>query len=484
MFSNSIIVKEWFLLWRNSVTQIRLVVWAAFIIVCGFTVLRSYLYDSTLFLIISLAIWLFCYGEMPATAWQNEGEQKSLYWLGGFKPSRLITVKIAAFLPLTVLGILTVLLLGLAIQLNFLVILQRAGWLFLIILSAIVISLAIACFGYNGSKTTINSPIMEQVPLTISAIAAITIEFLFCCIVFLPFHWILLLSITIPMICLIGQGMWLSRINYSTRQPYPLSHDHIPQDSLTGKVSLGDTSRERALSLERVELICFDGVSKTYDMGEVKVEALQECSFNIYRGELMVILGPSGSGKSTLLNLMGGMDTPTSGQIYFVNKHLSKDHFKDLALYRRQAVGFVFQFYNLIPDLNAYENVALAAELVNNPMSVEEVLEKVGLKERCGHFPSQLSGGEQQRVAIARALVKRPQLLLCDEPTGALDDQTGKKVLGLLTRISREEDTTVIIVTHNTSIGQIADRTLRMRSGQIVEIIENEHPLSPERIEW
>lgn len=224
LFPNSIIVKEWFLLWRNSVTQIRLVVWAAFIIVCGFTALRSYLYDSTLFLIISLAIWLFCYGEMPATAWQNEGEQKSLYWLGGFKPSRLITVKIAAFLPLTVLGILTVLLLGLAIQLNFLVILQRAGWLFLIILSAIVISLAIACFGYNGSKTTINSPIMEQVPLTISAIAAITIEFLFCCIVFLPFHWILLLSITIPMICLIGQGMWLSRINYSTRQPYPLCH--------------------------------------------------------------------------------------------------------------------------------------------------------------------------------------------------------------------------------------------------------------------
>ncbi len=234
----------------------------------------------------------------------------------------------------------------------------------------------------------------------------------------------------------------------------------------------------------REELIRFDGVSKTYDMGEVKVEALKEASFNVYRGELIVILGPSGSGKSTLLNLIGGMDTPTSGHIYFGRKNLSKAQFKDLALYRRRAVGFVFQFYNLIPDLTAYENVALAAELVNNPMSVEEVLEKVGLKDRCRHFPSQLSGGEQQRVAIARALVKRPQLLLCDEPTGALDDQTGKMLLGLLTRISCEEETTIIIVTHNTSIGQIADRTLRMRSGQIVKITENEHPLSSERIEW
>ena len=214
LFANPFIVKEWFLLWRNSVTKIRLVVWAAFI-VCGFTVLRSYLYDPMLFLIISLAIWLFCYGEMPATAWQNEGEQKSFYWLSGFKPSQLITAKIATFLPLTLLGVLTVLLLGLAIQLSFYAILQRAGLLFLLILSAIIISLAIACLGHNGSKPTINSAIMEQVPLTISAIAAISIEFLFCGIVFLPLHWILLLSITIPMICLIGQGMWLSRVYYS-----------------------------------------------------------------------------------------------------------------------------------------------------------------------------------------------------------------------------------------------------------------------------
>lgn len=236
--------------------------------------------------------------------------------------------------------------------------------------------------------------------------------------------------------------------------------------------------------MEREELMRFDKVSKTYDMGEVKVEALKESSFTVYRGELMVILGPSGSGKSTLLNLMGGMDIPTSGQMFFGQKNLSQAQSKDLTLYRRREIGFIFQFYNLIPDLTAYENVALAAELVNKPIPVDEVLEEVGLAERRHHFPAQLSGGEQQRVAIARALVKRPQLLLCDEPTGALDDQTGKVVLGLLAQISRKEQTTVVIVTHNTSIGQIADRTLRMRSGQIVEICENAQPLPPERIEW
>lgn len=215
LFANSFIAKEWFLLWRNSVTQIRLVVWVVFIIICSFTALRSYLYDPTLFLIISLVIWLFCYGEMPATAWQNEGEQKSFYWLGGFKPSQLIAAKIAAYLPLTVLGILTVLFLGLVIQLSFYVMLQRAGLVLLLVLAAIIISLAIACLGYNGSKPTINDPIMEQVPLTISAIAAVSIEFGFCAVVLLPVYWIALFSITIPIICLIGQEMWLSRVYYS-----------------------------------------------------------------------------------------------------------------------------------------------------------------------------------------------------------------------------------------------------------------------------
>lgn len=233
-----------------------------------------------------------------------------------------------------------------------------------------------------------------------------------------------------------------------------------------------------------MELMRFENISKTYNMGEIKVEALKESSFAIQRGELMVILGPSGSGKSTLLNLMGGMDIPDRGQIYFAGHSLTKADGKELTRYRRRDIGFVFQFYNLIPDLTAYENIALAAELAENPLPIEGVLNEVGLIERQHHFPAQLSGGEQQRVAIARALVKRPQLLLCDEPTGALDDQTGKMILGLLTRIGKREDMTVVIVTHNTAIGQIADRILRLRSGQVVEIVVNDHPLPAERIEW
>ncbi|NLV22313.1 MAG: ABC transporter ATP-binding protein [Syntrophomonadaceae bacterium] len=235
---------------------------------------------------------------------------------------------------------------------------------------------------------------------------------------------------------------------------------------------------------QREELMRFENITKTYDMGEVKVEALKESSFDIRRGELIVILGPSGSGKSTLLNIMGGMDTPDRGQIYFEGRSLSRAGSKELTQYRRHDIGFIFQFYNLIPDLTAYENIALAAELVDNPLTIDEVLEEVGLTERRDHFPAQLSGGEQQRVAIARALVKRPRLLLCDEPTGSLDDQTGKMVLGLLSRISSKEKMTVVIVTHNTSIGQIADRILRLRSGQIIDIIVNENPLPAERIEW
>jgi len=235
---------------------------------------------------------------------------------------------------------------------------------------------------------------------------------------------------------------------------------------------------------QREELMRFENITKTYDMGEVKVEALKESSFDIWRGELIVILGPSGSGKSTLLNIMGGMDTPDSGQIFFSGRNLSRAGSKELTQYRRRDIGFIFQFYNLIPDLTAYENIALAAELVDDPLPVDEVLEEVGLTERRNHFPAQLSGGEQQRVAIARALVKRPQLLLCDEPTGSLDDQTGKMVLGLLSRVSSKEKMTVVIVTHNTSIGQIANRILRLRSGQIVEITVNENPLPAERIEW
>ncbi|MDD2585097.1 MAG: ABC transporter ATP-binding protein [Syntrophomonadaceae bacterium] len=232
------------------------------------------------------------------------------------------------------------------------------------------------------------------------------------------------------------------------------------------------------------ELIRLEKVSKTYLMGEVTVAALQETSVTIYQGELLVILGPSGSGKSTMLNLIGGMDKPTAGKIIYRDRDLSQAHDRELTSYRRQDVGFVFQFYNLIPDLTATENVALAADLVENPLPVAQVMEDVGLGDRKEHFPAQLSGGEQQRVAIARAIVKRPELLLCDEPTGALDYQTGKIVLNFLYQIRRQGESTVIIVTHNTAIARMADRVFRMRSGQISEVVANPNPLSPERIDW
>lgn len=204
-----------FLLWRNSITKIRFIVWITLITICSFTTLKAYLYDPTLFLVISLAVWLISYGELPATAWQNEGQQKSFYWLSGFRPSKLIAAKVATFLPLTVLGVLTAIFLWLAIQLSFYVMVQRAELVFLLIFSDVIISLAIGCFGHNSSKQIVNNTILEQVPLTISAISAVTIEFVFCGIVLLPLNWILLLSITISIICIIGQAMWLRRIYYS-----------------------------------------------------------------------------------------------------------------------------------------------------------------------------------------------------------------------------------------------------------------------------
>jgi len=227
-----------------------------------------------------------------------------------------------------------------------------------------------------------------------------------------------------------------------------------------------------------------DRVTKTYDMGEVKVEALKESSLDIYAGEMLVILGPSGSGKSTLLNIMGGMDSPTSGEINYNGKKLDKASEAVLTEYRRNEVGFVFQFYNLIPDLTARENVELAAHLVKNPLPIEGSLLEVGLQGRLDHFPSQMSGGEQQRVSIARAVVKNPRLLLCDEPTGALDYQTGILILGVLKKINLEKGCTVILITHNTAIGDIGDRVVRMRSGEIASVTENPNPLPPERIEW
>lgn len=231
-------------------------------------------------------------------------------------------------------------------------------------------------------------------------------------------------------------------------------------------------------------LMQLNNVSRTYMMGEVKVQALSPVDLEIYQGELMVILGPSGSGKSTMLNILGGMDTPDSGQAIFKGVDLADANDNMLTEYRRREVGFVFQFYNLIPDLTARENVEMAANLVENPLSAERVLEQFGLGDRMDHFPSQMSGGEQQRVSIARALVKNPQLLLCDEPTGALDFETGKNVLSLLEKVNREWNTTVVIVTHNTPLADMAHRVIKMRSGKIIDISKNQSPLSPELIEW
>ncbi|NTW05671.1 MAG: ABC transporter ATP-binding protein [Peptococcaceae bacterium] len=219
-------------------------------------------------------------------------------------------------------------------------------------------------------------------------------------------------------------------------------------------------------------------------MGDVMVEALKESSLDIYSGEMLVILGPSGSGKSTLLNIMGGMDSPTRGEIFFQDRDISSGGEDILTDYRRNKVGFVFQFYNLIPDLTARENIELAAELVKNPLAIDKILDEVGLSGRKDHFPAQMSGGEQQRVSIARAVIKNPPLLLCDEPTGALDYQTGKLILALLKKINKETSCTVVLITHNIAIGGMGDRVVRMRSGEIVEIIENAEPISPEMIEW
>ncbi len=231
-------------------------------------------------------------------------------------------------------------------------------------------------------------------------------------------------------------------------------------------------------------LMKLDRITKTYQMGEITVNALRETSLDVFQGEIMVILGPSGSGKSTLLNIMGGMDLPTTGEMFFLGENLSSAGDKRLTSYRRNEIGFVFQFYNLIPDLTGRENVELAADLVDEPLDVREVLAEVGLAERMEHFPSQMSGGEQQRVSIARAAVKNPRLLLCDEPTGALDYQTGKLILALLVKINQERGSTVVIVTHNTPIGEMAHRVVRMRDGAIADIRANAAPLPPERIEW
>ena len=228
----------------------------------------------------------------------------------------------------------------------------------------------------------------------------------------------------------------------------------------------------------------FKNVVKEYITGETKIRALNNANFSVKKGELAVILGSSGAGKTTALNILGGMDTPTSGAVWVDGKDIAKYKKKELTGYRRTDIGFVFQFYNLVPNLTALENVELAAQVCKNSLDAAKTLEKVGLGERMGNFPSQLSGGEQQRVSIARALAKNPKLLLCDEPTGALDYNTGKQILQLLQDTCRKDNITVLLITHNSALAPMADRLIRFKSGKVVEITENPNPTPISEIEW
>ncbi len=230
--------------------------------------------------------------------------------------------------------------------------------------------------------------------------------------------------------------------------------------------------------------VTLDHVSKTYGSGEGQVQALKDASFTIDKGEIAVIVGQSGAGKTTLLNILGGMDTLTSGHVFLEGSEISAYRGRRLAQYRREEVGFVFQFYNLIPNLTALENVELAAQIIRDSQPAAEILEQVGLGHRLNNFPAQLSGGEQQRVAIARALAKNPKLLLCDEPTGALDYATGKEVLKLLQDQSRRQGMTVVIITHNSALTAMADRVVEVRSGTISAVRKNDHVTPVEEIEW
>ena len=228
----------------------------------------------------------------------------------------------------------------------------------------------------------------------------------------------------------------------------------------------------------------FKNVKKVYRMGEVLIEALHDATFEIEKGEVCVIVGASGAGKTTLLNILGGMDTLSDGQVLLDGKDISRYSRRELTDYRRYEIGFVFQFYNLIPNLTALENVSLATQICRDPLDAEETLTKVGLKDRLGNFPAQLSGGEQQRVSIARALAKNPKLLLCDEPTGALDYMTGKAILKLLQDTCRSRKMTIIVITHNSAIAPMADRVIEIKNGKVSRTSINEHPKAVSEIEW
>lgn len=232
------------------------------------------------------------------------------------------------------------------------------------------------------------------------------------------------------------------------------------------------------------EFVTLENVKKIYQMGEVKIMAAAGIDFEIKKGEFAVVVGPSGAGKTTVLNILGGMDTATEGRVLVDGKDIAKYSGKQLTAYRRDDIGFVFQFYNLIQNLTAEENVELALQICKDPMDAREVLEEVGLGDRLKNFPAQLSGGEQQRVSIARALAKNPKLLLCDEPTGALDYNTGKAILKLLQDTCRKKGMTVILITHNLAIAPMADRVIQIKNGKVSKITENPHPVPIEQIEW
>jgi putative ABC transport system ATP-binding protein len=242
--------------------------------------------------------------------------------------------------------------------------------------------------------------------------------------------------------------------------------------------------RETHPSLDQGVVFHVHGVTKVYQMGEVQVHALRGVDLDLYQGELTVLLGVSGSGKSTLLNILGGLDTPTQGHVLYGTQDLTAASERELTAYRRNHVGFVFQFYNLIPSLTARENVAVVTEIARDPMAPEEALGLVGLGERLDHFPAQLSGGEQQRVAIARAVAKRPEVLLCDEPTGALDSTTGVLVLEVLQRVNQELSTTTVVITHNAGIARMADRVIHLADGRITQVELNEAKLAPGDLSW
>lgn len=231
-------------------------------------------------------------------------------------------------------------------------------------------------------------------------------------------------------------------------------------------------------------IITVKDVVKEYIMGEVRIKAADGISFNVDEGELVVVLGPSGAGKSTVLNILGGMDFPTSGEVWVNGRDIARFNRNELTMYRRRHIGFVFQFYNLMPNLTALENVEIAAQICDEPLDAVTVLKEVGLSERLQNFPTQLSGGEQQRVSIARAVAKNPTLLLCDEPTGALDYMTGKAILKLLRDVNREFKKTVMIITHNSPIAQMADKVVRIKNGRVESVELNQSPIPIERIEW